>query len=126
MAPDFLRKGLLPAKRRHWDCLFPNPRDSLSSAASFVLDVMNSQNGKCPDIHRNPDFLTVFSFVLSALAVDTHAAYENEISASTPACVSCCPSWLSPGIAAPGGKSQRQRYCDQPDLWWRRQRRFHL
>jgi hypothetical protein len=87
---------------------FFNPRESVLFRSKVLTLAHNGfPKWECSDIHRNSAFLTGFSFVLSASDVDTHAAYENEISASPPTCVSCRPSQLSPAIAAPSGKSQR-------------------
>jgi hypothetical protein len=85
--------GLPPSPSEMLHIHFSNPRESAFIRGKVLaLRVVDSQNGKCPVIHRKSCFLTGFSFVLSALAVDTHAAYENESSSSTPTCVSSRPS----------------------------------
>jgi hypothetical protein len=87
MAPDFLCATLSTLHAQHCRVVA-----AYAFAPPTLKIAMNSQNGKCPDIHRNSAFLTRFSFVLGASAVDTHAAYENESSLSTPTRVSSRPS----------------------------------
>jgi hypothetical protein len=80
MAPDFFAIAANVSKRI-----------SLSTIDNKKYSAFQHQNGNAL-LSTRICFLTGFLFVLWASAVDTHAAYENESSVSTPTCVSCCPS----------------------------------
>jgi len=65
----------------------------ISAVALGFRGVGEFPKWKMPCYPQESCFLTGFSFVLWPSAVDTHAAYENESSSSTPTCVSCRPSF---------------------------------